>query len=90
MLPWAVVVGKRRRKQHAKFGYSALLRFGDACVPENVFALYIRTEWVKTTKFRGDVEDIKVDSLFKFGAFTSSRSGDIGPRNLKSSLQNGR
>ena len=40
-------------------------------------------------QFGGDVEDTKLDRLFKFGAFMSSRSGDIGPRNLKTSLQNG-
>ena len=40
-------------------------------------------------KFGKDVEDIKQDRLSKFGAFMSSRSGDIGPRKLKNTLQNG-
>ena len=54
-----------------------------ACVPENVFALYRRTEWARTIKFGGDVEDIKLDRLSKFGAFMSHCFVDIGPRNLK-------
>ena len=60
-----------------------------ACVHENVFALYRRTELARTTKFGGDVEDIEVDRLFKFGTFIASRSGDIGLRSLKNILQNG-
>ena len=61
-----------------------------ACVPENVFALYRRTVGARTINLGVDVEDIKLDRLFRFGAFMSRRSGDIGPRNLKNSLQNGR
>ena len=53
-----------------------------ACVPENVFALYRRMERARTIKFGEDVEDIKLDHLSKFGAFMSSRSGDIGRRNF--------
>ena len=45
---------------------------------------------LRTGKFGEDVEDIEVDRVSKFGAFISSRSGDIGPKNLKNSLQNGR
>ena len=87
-------MGKRRRNQHAKFCIFVRVRYVDseirACVSENVFALYGRTEWARTIKFKGDVENIKLDRLFKFGAFMSSCSGDIGKRNLKNSLQNGR
>ena len=41
-------------------------------------------------KFGADDTDVEYNRLFKFGTFMSNRSGDIEPRSLKNSLQNGR
>ena len=60
-----------------------------ACILENVLALFRRTERARAMKLGECVEDIEFDCHFKFGVFTLNRSGDIGPRILKSSLQNG-
>ena len=57
-----------------------LRRFGDGPACLKTFLRY--------TDERSDLEDFEYNQLFKFDAFMSSRSGDIGPSNLKNILKN--
>ena len=47
-----------------------------------------RTKVASEVKFGMGASFIELYLWSKFGAFVSSRSGDIEPRNLKTSLQN--
>ena len=55
--------------------------------------MVLRYTGERSQQYRSNLEGMyrklsTIYQLFKFGAFMLSRSGDIGPINLKNSLQN--